>query len=98
LHAAQFFWDLYDPQNPSEPEDTVQLDFWAILQVWSLFRGKRDGFEKRDRTPGECAPHGRNIKDYLHYYRNFPNRELPPADDLVRHNCLSQHVDTIQCR
>jgi hypothetical protein len=97
LHAAQFFWDLYDAASPEEPVDDVQLDFATILSVWSLFRGAADGFETRDRTPGECDPHGRNLKDFLHYYESYPTRALPDARGLVRRNCLEAHLDGVHC-
>lgn len=97
LPASQFFWDLYDAPKPSEPEDQVQLDLWTMLKVWSLFAGKSDGIERKNRTRGECDPHGRNIKDYLYYYRRFPGRKLPDPGALLELNCMSGHIDGVAC-
>jgi hypothetical protein len=97
LNAAQFFWDLYDAANEAEPNDDVSLDFWTLLKVWSLFKGVRDGTEERDRAPGECNPHGRNIIDYLYHYERYPGKPLPEAKGLLRHNCLSLHEPRMKC-
>jgi hypothetical protein len=97
MNVAQFFWDLYDAFDPSEPEDEVQLDLDTLLSVWSLFRGQRTKTEQRDHSPGECNPHGRNIKDYLYYYDRMPGKQLPDAGALIRHNCLTLHEPAIKC-
>ena len=98
LHAAQFFWDLYDAPSSDEPADTVSVELAMLLRVWSMFRGHRDGDESRDRTPGECDPHGRNVHDFMHYWRRLGGVGLPNADALLQHNCVSRQVPQTTCR
>lgn len=94
--SSAFFWDLFDPASVSEPEDSVQIDMRTLIETWSLFPGK-DGSDRRDRTKGECNPHGRNLWDYRYYLMKHPShpREVAP---LMHHNCVGGQVRTTTCR
>ncbi len=98
LHAAQFFWDLYDEASPAEPNDRVSVTLDMFLRVWSMFNGRRDGFDQRDRTAGECNPHGRNVHDFMYYWRRLGGVGLPDATPLLEWNCVDKHEIGTSCR
>lgn len=95
ISAAQFFWDLWDPEHASDRGDEVSLDLLSLLEIWSMFVGE-DGKSNRDRTKGECDPHGRNLYDFRHYMLRHPDRPPDPAP-LMREHCLDWQVRGKQC-
>lgn len=94
--VSQLFWDLYDPVSPEEPWDRFTVDLRTLLEVWSLFPGKH-GKYARDRSKGECDPHGRNAWDFAHHFGRHPS-DLGDIRSLLIHNCVDRHVRTMSCQ
>lgn len=95
--ASQFFWDLYDAPSDTEPGDRIQLPVATMLQVWSMFRGGNASDDHGDHTKGECGPHGRNVFDFLHYYRQYQGGRLPDPAGLLPLNCMSGQLNGVRC-
>ncbi len=95
--AAHFFWDLWDLPNPAEPNDDVSVGLYTMLKVWSLFEGKQQGSERRNRSKAECDPHGRNLKDYVHYWMQMPGEHLADPRPLLLLNCQEGAIDGTRC-
>lgn len=93
--TSQFFWDLYDPPSDDEPWDNISVDLRTLLEVWSLFPGKHGKYAK-NRTKGECDPHGRNVWDFAHYFSRHPD-DLGDLRPIQNNNCVDRQLRSMSC-